>query len=177
VLLALLAHLIIFKTDIMLLKPAVKFLDVPIRPLLYGAKTEVQRVLRYHKMTPVQNIVTGEFSNVAIAYVLHFCTNDDGTAGDPFTEIPSYPVPLSADDSWAVNLATGKAEVSRQQGEQQPDFEARVHALDGTYILQGAAMREVFFNPSPDQGLYAMVEEAMRDADGPPWYKFGGAPV
>lgn len=147
------------------------FIDEPVRPLRKGGIL-FQRVQRYLDIHPHQDPITGEMYVLLTVQVQHFLTNEDGTAGADASElVPPYPMTYAANNCEAIDLATGEIVYSYTVASDRAKFEADCAADPRPLLLRGDAYKAQMHGGPVD--MLAPIREAMRAADGPPYYRFG----
>lgn len=152
-----------------LLQPDPIFIDEPIRPTTVDGLV-FQRQLRYVSFAPAQHPDTGEMSVLLTVQVRHFLTQPDGTAAYAPTLVPSRLEVFVANNSEALDTATG--EIVRTQVQQtNEEWLAECDADPRTLMLRGAAYAATMHGGDVD--MVEPIRAAMRAADGPPYYRFG----
>lgn len=149
------------------------FIDEPIRPIIID-NVLFQRALRYVLVAPEQDPDTGVMNLLLTVQVRHFLTAADGSAGTfAPTLVPSYLKTFRADNTEALDTATGEIVKTRvQQTDEQ--WLAELRADERVLIQRGDAYAARLHAGPID--MVPQIREAMRAADGPPYYRFGGQP-
>jgi hypothetical protein len=156
-----------------LYQPEPVFIDEEIRSVIIDGIT-FRRFLRYCKSTPDQNPETGEMSVILIAQVRHYLVNQDGTLGAYAPKlVPSYFESFRADNTEAIDTATGEIVLTRLL-ENDEQWLALLEADARTLIQRGDAYALTMHSGPVD--MVPQIREAMRAADGAPYWRFGGRP-